>query len=92
MGTLLAVAGLMLALTTLEAAGDEDRTLARFLRFVETSAPPNPEEAAARRAVADRVETGNGDYPDEGDERERASHASRTVIRPLAARGTDGAR
>jgi EmrB/QacA subfamily drug resistance transporter len=89
-----------------DASGDEDRTLARFLRSVETSpsARPNPEEAAALRGVADRIESGNGDYPalvraaaglsdgHGGDERERAAHASKTVIRPLAARGADGAR
>jgi EmrB/QacA subfamily drug resistance transporter len=87
-----------------DATGDEDRTLARFLRSVETSDPPNPEEAAALRSVADRIETGNGDYPaliraaaelsggQEGSERERAEHASKTVIRPLAARGTDETR
>ena len=84
--------------------GDEDRTLARFLRSVETppSARPNPEEAAALRGVADRIESGHGDYPalvraaaglsdgHGGDERERAAHASKTVIRPFAARGADG--
>ena len=55
-------------------------------------------------AVADRIGSGNGDYPalvraaaglsnsHGGDERERAAHASETVIRPLAARGADGAR
>jgi len=55
-------------------------------------------------AVADRIESGNGDYPalvraaaglsdgHGGDERERAAHASKTVIRPLAARGADGTR
>ena len=37
-------------------------------------------------AVADRIEPGNGD------ERERAAHASKTVIRPLAARDADGTR
>jgi EmrB/QacA subfamily drug resistance transporter len=84
-----------------DASGDEDRTLARFLRSVEISTPPKPGEAAALRAVADRIETGNGDYPalvraaaelsggHGGDERERAARASRNVIRPLAARGTD---
>ncbi len=49
-------------------------------------------------AVADRIESGKGGYPSlvraaaglsDGDERERAAHASKTVIRPLAARGTD---
>jgi len=89
-----------------DATGDDDRTLARFLRSVETSpsARPNPEEAAALRDVADRIESGNGDYPAlvraaaelsgglDGDERERATHASKTVIRPLAARGTDTTR
>ena len=53
-------------------------------------------------AVADRIESGNGDYPSliraaaglpgDGDERERAAQASKTVIRPLAARGANGPR
>ena len=54
--------------------------------------------------VADRIESGNGDYPSlvraaaglsgghDGDERGRAVQASKTVIRPLAARGTDETR
>lgn len=54
------------------------------------------EEAAALLGIADRIEFGNGDYPaliraasklangHEGSERERAIHASQTVIRPLA--------
>ena len=52
--------------------------------------------------VADRIESGNGDCPalirataglsGGDDERERAAHASKTVIRPLAARGADGTR
>ena len=51
--------------------------------------------------VADRIELGNGDYPSlvretaglsGGDERGRAAHASKTVIRPLDARGAGGAR
>jgi hypothetical protein len=48
-----------------DATGDEDRVLARFLRSVETSpsARPNPEGAAALRGVADRIESGNADYP-----------------------------
>lgn len=90
-----------------DATADEDRVLARFLRCVETSpspsARPNPEEAAALRGVADRIESGNADYPalvraanlssgHDGDERERAAYASKTVIRPLAARGADEAR
>jgi len=86
-----------------DATGDEDRILARFLRSVETSDPPKPEEAAALRGVADRIESGNGDYPalvraaaeldnGHGDESERATHASKTVIRPLATRGTDATR
>lgn len=84
-----------------DANGDEDRALARFLRSLDTSpsARPNPEEAAALRGVAERIESGRGDYPNlvsaaaalangrDGDERERAVHASRTVIRPLAAAG-----
>ncbi len=37
-------------------------------------------------AVADRVEPGNGD------DRGRPAQASKTVIRPLAARGADGTR
>jgi hypothetical protein len=37
-------------------------------------------------AVADRIESGNGD------ERGRAAQASKTVIRPLAARGAGGTR
>jgi len=85
-----------------DATGDEDRTLVRSLRSAETSAStgPNREEAAALRGVADRIESGNGDYPalvraaaglsdgHDGDECKRADHASKTVIRPLAARGT----
>lgn len=84
-----------------DANGDEDRALARFLRSFDTSPPvrPNPEEAAALRGVAERIESGKGGYPalvraaaglsagHEGDERERAVHASRTVIRSLAAAG-----
>jgi hypothetical protein len=35
-------------------------------------------------AVVDRIEY--------GDERERAAHVPKTVIRPLAARGADGTR
>jgi hypothetical protein len=54
--------------------------------------------------VADRIESGNGSHSSlvraaagrsgghGGDERERAAHASKTVIRPLAARGADGTR
>ena len=52
--------------------------------------------------VADRIEPGDGEYPSlvrataglsgDGDERERAAHASKTVIRPLDARGADGTR
>lgn len=85
-----------------DATGDEDRTLVRSLRSAETSSStgPNREEAAALRGVADRIESGNGDYPalvraaaglsdgHDGDERERAAHASKTVIRPLATCGT----
>jgi hypothetical protein len=89
-----------------DATGDEDHALARFLRSAETSpsARPNPKEAAALRGVADRIESGNAGYPaligaaadlsgcHDGDERERAAYASKTVIRPLAARGADDAR
>ncbi len=54
------------------------------------------ETAAALLGVAERIEFGNGDYPDltraaaklanghEGSERERAIYVSETVIRPLA--------
>ena len=61
-------------------------------------------ERGAGLAVEDRIESGNGSHPsliraaagfsngDGGDERERAAHASKTVIRPLAARGADGTR
>ena len=54
--------------------------------------------------VAYHIESGNEDYPAllraaaelsggfDGDERERATHVSKTVIRPLATRGTDTAR
>ena len=81
-----------------DARSDEDRNLARFLRSADlsSSADPNPEEATALRGIADRIEGGNGDYPallsvaaglangHDGSERERAVHASKTVIRPLA--------
>lgn len=79
-----------------DARSDEDRDLARFLRSVDLSTDPNPEQASALRSIADRIEGGNGDYPTlqsaaadltnghEGNERERAIHAARTVIRPLA--------
>jgi hypothetical protein len=83
-----------------DARSDEDRNLARFLRSTDlsSSADPNPEEATALRGIADRIEGGNGDYPallsvaaglangHDGSERERAVHASKTVIRPLAGR------
>jgi hypothetical protein len=91
------VATLAGALET-DARSDEDRDLAHFLRSADLSpsADPNPEEATALRGIADRIEGGNGDYPAllsaaagladrrDGNERERAIHASRTVIRPLA--------
>jgi hypothetical protein len=81
-----------------DARSDEDRDLARFLRSANLSADRTPEEVTALRGIADRIEGGNGDYPallsaaaglsngHEGSERERAVHASRTAIRPLAAR------
>ena len=83
-----------------DARSDEDRDLARFLRSADlsASADPNPEEAAALRGIADRIEDGNGDYPallsaaagladdNDGNERDKAIYASRTVIRPLADR------
>ena len=55
-------------------------------------------------AVADRIESGNGDClslvraaaglssSHDGDEGGRSAQASKTVIRPLAARGADGRR
>ena len=81
-----------------DARSDEDRDLARFLRSTNFSSPvgPNFEEATALRGIAERIEEGNGEYPallsaaaglaagEGGSERERAIHASRTVIRPLA--------
>ena len=81
-----------------DARSEEDRDLARFLRSADltSSAEPNPEEATALRGIADRIEGANGNYPallsaaaglaggKDGDERERAIHASRTMIRPLA--------
>jgi MFS family permease len=81
-----------------DARSDEDRDLARFLRSADLSSPvgPNFEEATALRGIAERIEEGNGDYPallsaaaglaagEGGSEHERAIHASRTVIRPLA--------
>jgi EmrB/QacA subfamily drug resistance transporter len=81
-----------------DARSDEDRDLARFLRSADLSADRTPEEATALQGIADRIEGGNGDYPallsaaaglsngHEGSERERAVHASRTAIRPLATR------
>ena len=42
------------------------------------------QERGTGLAVADRIEP--------GDERERAAHVSKTVIRPLAARAADGTR
>ena len=68
------------------------------------AARPDPEEVAALRGVADRIESGNAGYPalvraaadlsggHDGDERERAAYASKTVVRPLPARGADDAR
>jgi EmrB/QacA subfamily drug resistance transporter len=85
-----------------DARDDEDLRLAKFLRDVDLSPADRrkPEETTALIGIADRIETGNGDYPalnhaaaglangHEGDERERAIHASETVIRPLAERET----
>jgi len=81
-----------------DARSKVDRDLASFLRSADltSSAEPNPEEATALRGIADRIEGANGNYPallsaaaglavgKDGDERERAIHASRTMIRPLA--------
>jgi len=81
-----------------DARDDEDLRLAKFLRFVDLSPAEQrkPEESTALLGGADRIETGNGDYPalnhaaaglangHEGDERERAIHASETIVRPFA--------
>ena len=77
-----------------DARNDEDHRLAKTLRSVEHS-------PTALLGVADRIERGNGDYPalvraaarfstvnGDTDERERALHASKTIIRPLAERPT----
>ncbi len=81
-----------------------DRTLARFLRSVGTSpaARPKPEEAAApecgrphpirQRGLPALVRAAAELSDGPRDERERAVDASRMVIGPLAARGTDGGR
>lgn len=85
-----------------DARDDEDLRLAKFLRDVDLSPADRrkPEETTALIGIADRIETGNGDYPalnhaaaglangDEGDERERAIHAFKTVVRSLAERET----
>ncbi|MDQ3378004.1 MAG: MFS transporter [Actinomycetota bacterium] len=68
---------------------------------IRTSAGPGSEGATALLGVAERIENGNGDYPaltrtaadlanghggENANEREKAIHISRTVIRPLAIR------
>jgi hypothetical protein len=76
-------------------SGDED--LAAVLATVKDAATPSEREGAASalQDLADRIESGNGDYPQltraaadlangHGDERERAIYFSRTIIRPLA--------
>ena len=84
-----------------DARNDEDYRLAKTLRSVELSPAVDlkPETSTALLGVADRIEHGNGDYPalmqaaaglatvnGDTDERERAVHASKTIIRPLAER------
>jgi hypothetical protein len=82
-----------------DAAGSTtDEAIAELLVSVDgaTSLPRREGAAAALLSLADRIESGNEGYPTliqtaaglangrGGDERERAVHASRTIIRPLA--------
>ena len=82
-----------------DAAGKTvDEAIAALLVSVNgaTSLPRREGAAAALLSLADRIESGDEDYPNlirtaaelangrGGDERERAAHASRTIIRPLA--------
>ena len=81
-----------------DAAGDpEDERLAALL--APNGGDGNGGRAEALLGLAERIESRDGSYPNlvsaaaalangrDGDERERAVHASRTVIRPLAAAG-----
>jgi EmrB/QacA subfamily drug resistance transporter len=83
----------------LDAAGNTaDEAIASLLVSINgaTSLPRREGAAAALSSLADRIESGDEDYPNliraaaglangrGGDELERAAHASRTIIRPLA--------
>lgn len=80
-----------------DAAGDpEDERLAEILS---RDGVPDDEHALALLALAGRLESANGRYPNlvraaaglvdgPGEERERAVRASKTIIRPLAQKGT----
>jgi EmrB/QacA subfamily drug resistance transporter len=85
----------------MDAAGDlEDERLAALL--APGGSDGNGGRAEALLGVAERIESRDGYYPNlvsvaatlangrDGDERERAVHASKTVIRPLAAAGEAG--
>src|SRR5215207_433483 len=82
-----------------DAARDSgDEGLAAVLATVKDAATPSEREGAASalQDLADRIESGNGDYPQltraaadlanghSDDERERALYVSRTIVRPLA--------
>lgn len=80
-----------------DAAGDpEDERLAAQLLPDDASRVTDGGRAGALIGLAERIEAGNGGYPnlvraaaalaDGRDERERAIHASKTVVRPLADR------
>ncbi|HKH10005.1 MAG TPA: MDR family MFS transporter [Rubrobacter sp.] len=83
-----------------DAAGDpEDERLAALL--APNGSDGNGGRAEALLGLAERIESRDGGYPNlvsaaaalangrDGDERERAVHASKTVIRPLAATGKE---
>jgi len=92
------VAGLTEALRKDAAGSSGDAALAESLASVKDADTPSQRRGAgiAIQSLADRIESGNGGYPNlmraaseladghEGDERERAVHASKTIIRPLA--------
>ena len=78
--------------------GSRDEALAAQLASVRDATTPSERKGAAvaLQDLADRIESGNGDYPQltraaadlvdrrGDDERERALHVSRAIIRPLA--------
>ena len=78
--------------------GSRDEALAAQLASVRIATTPSDRKGAAvaLQDLADRIESGNGDYPQltraavdladrhGDDERERALHVSRAIIRPLA--------